>query len=81
MKIFKNILLFALYLLFSCSVVEDKICDVAIKELEKDYNEWIMEIENSTTLSDSEKEEQINELNAEKSIEIKELKEDCSYLL
>lgn len=80
MKTIKSIAVLLLFMSFSCDVVEDKVCDVAIDQLEDEYKEWILEIENDTTLSDEEKEDRINELNNEKNLEIKELRDNCDFI-
>ena len=54
----ESIAVLLLFISFSCDVVEDKICDVAIKQVEDEYEEWILEVQNDTNLSDEEIEEE-----------------------
>lgn len=80
MKTIKTIAVLLLFLSFSCDVVEEKICDVAIKQVEDEYEEWILEVQNDTNLSDEEIEEEIRTLNEELQAEIKELRDDCDFI-
>lgn len=80
MKTIKTIAVLLLFLSFSCDVVEEKICDVAIKQVEDEYEEWILEVQNDTNLSDEEIEEEIRILNEELQAEIKELRDDCDFI-
>ena len=66
---------------YSCSVIEDKICDVAIKEVNKEYDDWISELQNDEELSTEDKAQQIAVLNSEREEEISELKAECEDLL
>ena len=80
MKKIKTIAVLLLFMSLSCDVVEEKICDVAIKQVEDEYEEWILEVRNDTSLSDEEIEEEIRLLNEELQEEIKELKDDCDFI-
>lgn len=78
---FLTIIIMFLFATYSCSVIEDKICDIAIKEVNKDYDDWISELENDEELSAVDKAQQIAELNSQREEDISELKAECEDLL
>ena len=55
----------------------DAVCDVSINQINDDYDDLVLEVQNNANLSEEEKTTRINELNNERAKEVAEIEEDC----
>lgn len=82
----KQIYLIALlFSLVSCGGIIDeitnKVCDLAVKELNEEYDQYVQEVKDDTTLSEEEKTIQIADYEEERKELIAETQQDCDEII